>query len=177
MAMFKYCLFFISASILMSCIEKPDFPSEPSITFESIKVDNVVDQTLSGLGQRVFKDSVTISIGFRDGDGDLGVNETDKEKLEKGGKFNYVVSRLVRRNGKFVVQNPIPSHSGIFVNLKAYSSKPGPIEGSLTYSIDFLPLNSSRKDTVKFEVKIIDRANNESNVITTDSVLVNRLTR
>lgn len=59
-------LFFIS-SILFSCVQPPEnFPTVPEITFEDMAFSNA-----SGA------DSLIIKIGFKDSEGDLGLNPTD----------------------------------------------------------------------------------------------------
>ena len=84
--------------------------------------------------------------------------------------------RFVRIKGKYVEFNPIPSHSGNFVSLKS-GTKEGPIEGTINYALEFLPLNGPKKDTLKFEIQIFDRTKNGSNTLMTDSVLVNELNK
>ena len=162
--------------VAFACTTKPDFPIEPSITNASISNIKVLDKFSSTETKKIYKDSVIISINFRDGNGDLGVNEADKNKQSALGQFNYLVRRFVRINGKYVESIAVPSHSGNFVALKS-STKPGPIEGVLNYSIDFFPLSGLKKDTVKFEIQIVDRAKNKSNAMMTDSVLVNELNK
>jgi hypothetical protein len=172
-------VFFAIVSIALigfACSNKPDFPVEPSIISAKISNIKVIDNFSSTDTKKIFKDSVIISIDFRDGDGDLGVNEADKNKLAALGQFNYLVKRFVRVKGKYVEFNPIPSHSGNFVTLKS-GNKPGPIEGTINYAIDFFPLNGVKKDTIKFQIQIVDRAKNISNPVLTDSVLVNELNK
>lgn len=158
------------------CSQKPNFPLEPSITFGKITNTAVEDKNSSTPSKKVFKDSLSITINFRDGNGDLGVNEADKNKLSEKGEFNYIVRRFIRVKGKYYEFNPVPSHSGNFVTLKQ-GAKAGPIEGFINYAIEFLPLNGTKKDTVKFEIQILDRAKNASNAVMTDSVLVNELNK
>ena len=94
-----------------------------------------------------------------------------KDELTKKNEFNYIVKRLLRVNGKFVEYDPLVSLSGNFITLKS-GSKTGPIEGVLNYNIDFNPVIGLKKDTIKFQIQIIDRAKNPSNTVMTDSVLV-----
>jgi hypothetical protein len=176
--MFKNILLIgIIISIIFSCNQKPNFPLEPSIAFTSIKKFRILD-ALSTRAQRkdVFKDSVSISISFKDGDGDLGVNEQEKAKLTEKKEYNYIVKRFVKFKGKFVELKSDVTNSGNFITLKN-SPKTGPIEGILNYALEFSPLKSLKADTVKFEIQIIDRAKNPSNVIMTDSVLVYELNK
>jgi hypothetical protein len=159
-----------------SCTQKPDFPLEPSITFSEITVTKVKDPLTSLPGRDAFKDSVSISINYRDGDGNLGVNDADKDKLAEKGEFNFIVKRSIRIKGKYYEYDPLPKHSGNFITLKT-GGKIGPIEGTIHYGIDFLPLNGPKKDTLKFDIQIMDREGNRSNIVTTDSVLVNEINK
>lgn len=168
--------FILLAFTILACNQKPDFPLEPSITFGKITNTPIEDKNSSTPSRKVFKDSLSITINFRDGNGDLGVNEADKNKLSEKGEFNYIVRRFIRVKGKYYEFNPIPSHSGNFITLKQ-GAKAGPIEGFINYAIEFLPLNGTKKDTVKFEIQIVDRAKNASNAVMTDSVLVNELNK
>lgn len=158
--------------VIQACNQKPSFPFEPSITFGSIKKFRIIDKLSTQINKKeVFKDSVIISINFRDGNGDLGVNEDEKKKLNENGEYNYIVRRFLRVKGKYVEFDPLPKHSGNFITLKA-GTKPGPIEGTLNYLLEFSPFKSLKNDTVKFEIQIMDRAKNRSNTVMTDSVLV-----
>jgi hypothetical protein len=170
-----FASFFIGISVI-SCIQKPNFPLEPSISIAGISNIRILDKNSSTPSRQIFKDSVTISINFKDGNGDLGVNEADKNKLSEKGEFNYLVKRFVKIKGQYVSFDPKPSHSGNFITLKS-GTKEGPIEGIINYALEFLPLNGTKKDTVKFEIKIVDRARNTSNAAITDSVLVNELNK
>lgn len=172
----KISLSLFFAVMLWGCSQKPDFPLEPSITFHKITVTKVKDLLTSTPSREVFKDSVSISINYRDGDGDLGVTDAEKGKANEKEEFNYIVKRFVRVNGVYKAFDPTPSHSGNFITLKPVG-KPGPIEGVIHYGIDFFPFNGTKKDTIKFEIQIKDRDNNFSNVVKTDSVLVNELNK
>ena len=165
-----FFLFFIN-----SCNQKPTFPLEPSITLAGISNTSVIDQFTGG-NKATTKDSVSISINFRDGDGDLGISEAER-KDSSNKDFNFIVKRFLRVKGKYVEFDPKPlSHSGNFITLKN-SLKPGPIEGTIHYPLEFPPFKSNKKDTIKFEIQIVDRAKNKSNVVTTDSVLVFELNK
>lgn len=161
---------------ILGCTQKPNFPLEPSIGYTGISKTRVEDKFSSTATNKVFRDSVSISIDFRDGNGDLGVNEAEKAKLTEKGEYNYIVKRFVRVKGKYLEFNPIPSHSGNFITLKT-GIKAGPIEGILNYAIEFSPFKSLKSDTVKFSIQIVDRAKNLSNAIMTDSVLVYELNK
>jgi len=153
--------------VVSSCISKPEFAIEPAIEFDRISVDRVLDI----LGN--VTDSVTISIRFQDGDGDLGAFTGDTED-------NFFVELFQFRNGQFVkftTPDTSLNFNGVFPDLNAEGT--GPIEGTLIYSFPsirsetYRRLNIPQNDVWKFQVSIKDRAGNVSNTVFTDSIFVN----
>lgn len=166
---FLVILFF--AIVLTGCFEIPDYPATPEIEFTKITSEPRLEQQTGA-----YKDSVVISISYKDGDGDLGYMQWEMDSLSKlSTGYNFLVKQLRRVNGKYVEYKPEESLSGYFQHISP--DKPGPIEGVIHYSgvqifHSFYPF---ARDTVKFEIYIKDRAGNISNTITTDSVLVRTL--
>ncbi|MBX2952478.1 MAG: hypothetical protein KF870_08230 [Leadbetterella sp.] len=160
--------FLFSATFLGGCFSVPDYPNVPEIEFSDIQSILRVDEVTGG-----YKDSVIISLKFRDGDGDLGYMQQEIDSLARaGGGHNFLVKQFRRVKGKYVLYEPLESQSGYFHRL--FADKPGPIEGTIHYSgiqvyHSFYPY---AKDTVKFEIYIRDRAGNISNTILTDSVIL-----
>lgn len=157
--------------VLQSCYKEPEFDAVPEISFQSIRREIRVDQ-FTGAN----KDSVIISLGFRDGDGDLGLNESEKALAEARLNYNYVVRVFRRRNGQFTEFTPFLPYSGYFPRLRN-DNRIGPIEGVLDYSIDFPHPFTPRNDSLKFEIQIQDRTGNFSNIVETEVVILNNLPR
>lgn len=164
---FLSIVFIYLAWVGTSCISEPEFPFRPSITFDAVDVIRVTDQ----LGN--IADSVSISILFEDGDGDLGALPGDTTD-------NYFVNLLQLRNGQFVrfnVPDSTLDFNGTFPDLNAEGV--GAIKGTLLYSFPSIRLSTYRllnipaNDIWKFEIYIKDRAGNFSDTIQTDSVVVN----
>jgi hypothetical protein len=175
--------------VVASCTE-PKFPDTPFITFKNIRSE-----------PRPTKDSLIITITFRDGYGDLGlgpydtVAPFDKEPYS----YNYHITAYKRQglndqgSPNFVpVEFPTPgfTFNGRFPVLKP-DRQPGPIEGDLHYSIPIeFPQDRTNEnyilpgDTLRFDIFIYDRDDlgasrgenrrtpNKSNEITTGEVLV-----
>ena len=154
---------------LQSCYQEPEFSLVPEITFRSIEKEIRVDQ-FTGAN----KDSVIITLDFQDGDGDLGLSETEKAAAELRGDYNYVVRVFRQRNGVFQEFNPGIPYSGYFPQFRS-DGRLGPIEGILSYSIDFPHPFTPRRDSLKFEIFIKDVAGNVSNTIETDVIVLNDL--
>lgn len=172
---------FVTVLGLGSCeiIKGPNFSNTPKISFKEFKVwRNYIE---SKLGNRV--DSVVIVINFEDGDGDLGLTSEDRDTNPIYKQFkadgtpnkywnNYFAKAFRKVNGTFVEASSEVQFSGAFPPLKP-DGKPGPIEGELEYGLYFPLSESPVNDTLLFEVQIVDKALNESNIIRTGEVVIN----
>lgn len=180
---------------LTSCYSKPDFSNTPSIGFVDI---DVVEISNSG---GVITDSISITISYKDGDGNLGLSGDIPEdsrapyqstKIEncrqEGGEtvcdtvpnefhFNYRLTPLIQDGDNFVpLSNSITDGFwGRFPRLFE-DNKRNPLEGTIIrdtklfhFPGSFIPPNS----IIKFQVQILDRELNESNIIETDTIRVN----
>ncbi|MFT5886678.1 MAG: hypothetical protein ACI9IP_003146 [Arcticibacterium sp.] len=167
----KIAVFLGILVVMSSCFKEPDFSFTPEISFDSINSVVRLDPFIGAT-----KDSVIITIKFKDGDGDLGVNLGEDQIDTVGGKtdFNYLLTNFRKVNGSFLKFESSEVSSGYFPKL-LYEEKPGAIEGKLNYSYDFIHAFTPKLDTLKFEVQIKDRAGNFSNVIETDEIVLNRL--
>ncbi len=165
-----FLFFTILCSGIWSCYKEPDFALTPEISFNKITKFIRLDQ-FSGAK----KDSIILTVNFKDGDGDLGFNADEIGKKVKQDDFNFVVKSLRSSKGKLTEFKPAESFSGFYPKLKT-DDKIGPIEGKLSYRIQietaFWPV---KRDTVVFEVFIKDRAGNQSNAIRTEPLVINTL--
>jgi hypothetical protein len=166
---------------VLACTGEPDFSFTPEIGFSNIQV--VTTSSPDILGNITKRDSVIISIDFKDGDGDLGFSEEDYKALIKktGDSIKTIdVNILVAKNGKYTKSNPVEKIGG---NLKGFrfkqGTKAGAIEGIIDYSTSFgytnfdkIPGLTGKSDTVKFTVQIMDRALNKSNVTETSPIVL-----
>ena len=171
----KYVLPAFLLLTLAACVDKPKFPMTPSIEFRGFQ--HITSRVQDRLGNKRVRDSVVIAVNFRDGDGDLGITEAEftgtngDAKLK--GVFNYDVRLLRKQGASYVEVLPQVTYSSFFPMLKS-DGKRGPIEGTLNFSQTFYDFSNGkiRKDTLKFLIKIRDRALNESNTIETDTIHV-----
>ena len=162
--------FLILLAGLSSCFKEPDFALSPVIEYENYTSDIRLDAFLGAT-----KDSVVVTLHFQDGDGDLGLDEESKAIAQKTDDFNFIVRSFRKVSGQFEEYVPSFPYSGYFPQLKL-DEKPGPIEGTLSYSFpSFIHAFTPKKDTVKFEIQIKDRAGNISNAVETDEIILNRL--
>lgn len=163
----KGTLLLFAAVTFAGCYKEPEFPVTPVIEFDDITKAIRIDQ-FSGAN----KDSVTISIKFQDGDGDLGLNNEETAAAQLSEDYNYVVRVFRKVRGNFVEFEPFIPYSGFFFRLND-SDKPSPIEGVLDYSIDFPHPFTPKRDSVQFQIYLKDRAGNISNTIETETIVLN----
>lgn len=160
-------------SLLSGCYKEPNFDIIPQIEFADLKKEVILD-AFDGTK----KDSVILTISFQDGDGDLGYDDKKdadakaKRDAATKGDFAYVIKAFRQRRGKFTEVNYVPSLSGFFLALKT-DGKVGPIEGFLDYSMDFPHAFSFKKDSIKFQVYIKDRAGHTSNTVESKVIILN----
>lgn len=168
----KTSLFIIlSLFFWTSCEKVPTFSDTPEIEFEGLNREVIFDPlTLSGA------DSITIMLNFKDGDGDLGLNDGEANNgiyIDEFAK-NFHITFFRKENGEFkdITNNGLVAldFGGVFERL-APTDDIAPIQGTLSHNISLLQINNpnfiSQYDTLRFEVYIYDRELNRSNTITT----------
>ncbi len=164
---------------LASCVKEPEYSMTPAIRFESIQ--KITKTSNDGFGGKAKIDSVIMSIRFEDGDGDLGITAAEIKANSKYKDFrNFEVDVMLRKNGKFVPVTFSPKLGGLMNFQFRPDQKPGPIEGSIAYSTQFVyaffkgysPLFMEKNDTLKFQISIRDKAFHQSNVVETDPIVI-----
>ena len=111
---------------------------------------------------------------FQDGDGDIGLNESDtlaafnKDSIYH---YNFFINYFEKQNGEYVeVELPISNNARI---PRLSDAVPESIEGDI--SIDLYINNiKSKYDTIRFECYIVDRELHHSNTITTPDIVVKK---
>lgn len=131
-----------------TCINPPEYSEIPEIS------DASVDKTLAVPGQ----DSIIVEFKFQDGDGDLGNEERDSTINA------YLIDR--RTNFPYNYQIPYISQRG---NNRA-------ISGTIWVTVDPFTFscrpNRPDRDTLSYEIYIVDRAGNESNRLVTSDIIL-----
>ena len=157
-----------------ACQKKVEYPIEPKITYEGLSYLMDADSTLTG--------EVVLSIGYTDGDGDLGLDDADS--LYPFGPndphyYNLIIDYL-RWNGSTFEETPLlswnqqtQSYDTISFNARfkrlVFNDEEKAISGTIDYKMMvYNPL--SPDDTIKFKVHLIDRALHESNIIETEGI-------
>ncbi len=152
--------------LLSSCRKDPDFSKTPSISFESIRRYEFLDQ-----GTLTVDEYVDITLLFQDGDGDLGA-------LDNDGDNNLRYQTYRRTNGKdSLIRDWVEFR---FDNLAPEADYVGPLSGDFTTTIAYpsSDVNTSDtsflkyNDTVFYKISVFDRAKNESNIEETVPVIL-----
>ena len=148
-----------------SCQKPVEYPIEPKIAYEGFTYLMNPDSTFSGEG--------IISFSYTDGDGDLGLDDSDTLPpfgFRDAHYYNMVIDYLKCENGVFY---DTVTFNARFHRLRD-NDEPKAISGTMDYRLIVRnPL--SPNDTIKFEIRILDRALHESNVIQTDPIFTNPL--
>lgn len=159
---------------MASCREKADYPIEPAITYKGMAYVINADNTFTG--------EVVVSIGYTDGDGDLGLDDADTIYpfgANDPHYYNLIIDYL-KWNGSAFVETPLLSwnqqtQSNDTVSFNArfkrlvFDDEETSISGTIDYTITaFNPL--SPNDTIKFRIKLLDRALHESNAVETQVI-------
>ena len=183
----KLNLIALSLVVLLAtaCREQVEYPIEPRIAYEGFTYLFNADSTFSGEG--------IISFSYTDGDGDLGLDDTDTLYpfgFNDPHYYNMVIDYLKSENGVFVktplLSPHVPSNPAdtlvlydtVTFNARFHrlrdSDEPKAISGKMEYKLT-VQNPFSPNDTVKFEIRILDRAMHESNVIQTEAIITNPL--
>ena len=174
----RYLIGLLLLALAVGACQKPvEYPIEPKIAYEGFTYLMNPDSTFSGEG--------VISFSYTDGDGDLGLDDADTLPpfgFSDAHYYNMVVDYLKCVNGEFV-KTPLlswnaqtQSYDTVSFNARFKrlrdSEEPKAISGTMDYKLT-VQNPFSPNDTVKFEIRILDRALHESNVIQTDPIFTN----
>lgn len=144
------CLLFalISISIcIFSACEKEEvtiISNVPEIELISISSDTITE----------FEEALNIRISYKDGNGDLGFEETDRFAL-------------------FVRDIRLEEFDGFYLGPILPPTEVAPIIGELNVEFpDLFIFGNSDFEVTRFEIKVIDRAMNESNLLITEDIII-----
>ncbi|MEO8150067.1 MAG: hypothetical protein ABI723_20690 [Bacteroidia bacterium] len=142
--------------IFNGCRKSDNLSEIPKITFVSL----TANQNSSG------KDTLGILVfDYEDGDGDLGALSTDSLSL-----LNLFITFYEKKNGVFTAPVlPPPGFDARIPNLTP-KAKNKSISGDITRTLLLPP--GVIKDTIKFTVYLVDRANHKSNEIETSELVI-----
>jgi hypothetical protein len=106
---------------------------------------------------RQYEDVLLIRIQYQDGNGDLGFEDPEEYAL-------------------FVRDIRLQAFDGFYIGPLAPPSANVPIQGELTIEFPSLFLfGNGATENTRFQIKIIDRAGHESNLLETGTVVIRRI--
>ncbi|MDZ4748088.1 MAG: hypothetical protein SH808_06340 [Saprospiraceae bacterium] len=127
---------------------------EDDITYSNTPVIELINISQDTIRQ--YEDVLIIRIAYKDGDGDVGFEDPEEYAL-------YV--RDIR----------LEAFDGFYVGPLAPPDANVPIQGELTIAFPSLFLfGNGAVEQTRFEIKMIDRAGHESNVLETEFVAITR---
>ena len=142
-------LLFISCWLLLAGCQKEEvmkLPDIPVIELVSVSHDTIIQ----------YEDVLLIRISYKDGDGDLGFENPEDYAL-------FVRDIRLESFDVFYVGPLTPPDTNV------------PIQGELTVEFPSLFLfGNGAIEQTRFEIKIIDRAGHESNLLETGTVAITR---
>ncbi|MBF9254870.1 hypothetical protein I2I11_16325 [Pontibacter sp. 172403-2] len=171
-----YSLALLSPVLLFSsCRKEPNYPDTPQIEFR--RVEQTTDQE-----NGILHDDLTLVIGYKDGDGNLGLSKTDTASGDFNPPFdlkspyfnNFFADLQVKRGNTYVpyFENTALNFNGRFPRLSG-DGREEALEGEIKYTISsFYSDVFDASDTIRFEIYIYDRALNKSNVVYTDDIVL-----
>ncbi|GAB3845464.1 hypothetical protein GCM10028822_03940 [Hymenobacter terrigena] len=178
--------FSLAGAGLSGCLSAPNYSNTPEIEFKEVRVTRIAATNT---------DNLEFVLGFRDGDGDLGLdpedlntppfNSTTGGHNGKGYGLNYFIQPYkknpVTGNFEFFV-TPAPfgkvgEYDSRYPRLTGADGRPAPLRGELRYLLPLVTDGDATHpgvlnvgDVFRFEISILDRGLHESNKITTSEV-------
>lgn len=169
----QHSIFLLGLALTVTaCFTEPNFSDTPEISFKQLSKYTL--EAGKGVGQSR-RDSVVVTIGFQDGNGDLGENVADTARInrlfrqETWGNYEIKAFQLVQ--GKFEAL-PLPVLSRLYFPRLTREGQKGAIEGTLDFSQIFPYQRDFKMVPVKFQIRIRDRGMRVSNVAETDTINV-----
>lgn len=147
-------LLLLTGTSFYSCKKKDKFPAEPEITFKAF--------------EKFGADSAHLIISFTDGDGDIGLTQSDTSEPYL---FNFFTRYYTKVNGVFV-EKVLPIPLNFRIPILNSSKKSKSLEGDILITFLKPYYFPTLKDTIQYEIYIKDRALHESNRIRTDEIIV-----
>ena len=153
----------LSFFFFTACKKPVVYPAIPAITLK----DFTMFKSLTGT------DSIgVLRLNFTDGDGDLGLHDADTlPPFDKNSKFYYNVftKYYEKRNGVWV-ELTLPFPDNFRIPFLTADGRSKAMKGEIIIQMPVNPF--AFYDTIKYDVWIADRALHESNVVTTNDIIL-----
>ncbi len=168
---YKKYIGFLFLVVLSGCVEIPKYDDTPVIYYNGVDQYTEIDDN-----NKKVRENILITINFEDGDGDLGASSAerlDEAFTARYGNWGNYELVTVRKNLDGTWTESILSEDQVkWLPLLKPDGKSGPLKGKLDLAVSYLYANSTVPITLKYKVRIRDRALRVSNQIETDTVSV-----
>lgn len=157
---FKYSLLLavLTGFALLGCLKREEYPDEPSVTFKRIDFDEA--------------NNATLYIDFIDGNGDFGLEQGEHSNNCDLG-YNLFIEQYALNNGIWINVTPDPCLNFVPLYYAVPWARPtGQIQtqkGEIKVELFDNWYQSVDYDTLRFEIRIRDRALNTSNRLVTEN--------
>lgn len=156
--MFRKCFIYLFAllagiTFFWGCKKEDTYSKIPEIKFVSLEK---FDYTTPF-------DSVVLTFSFTDGDGDIGVASSDTATRDAFAKLYEL------KNGTYeewTIGTPILQYALPYMEPRGSNES---LKGEISIAINYNILQPN--DTIRYDLYIVDRAGNQSNTITTSSIV------
>jgi hypothetical protein len=157
----KVALLAVLAGMLMAagCHKPKVFPDEPKIKFERMEI---------------FGDSASLTISFTDGDGDIGLDIGDNvPPFDSLSVYynNLFLTYEERQNGAWI-QPSLALENNFRIPRITPTGQNKVLQGEISVGLQWPIRPGAPYDTVRFHIRLLDRALHESNTVTTPDILV-----
>ncbi|MFN3341571.1 MAG: hypothetical protein ACK40M_02680 [Flavobacteriales bacterium] len=161
----KIVLFLLGLTGFMACLKPEEYPIEPAIEF---------------LRFERYGDTGVVLINFTDGDGDIGLTETqDDPPFDTSSIYyhNLFIDYYEKVNGVFVQGQSIPAGDPIAFNFRVQNITPQgqnkALKGEIrvTLAPSFYNPFSSNSDTIMYKIRLCDRALHMSNEVESPEII------
>lgn len=149
------------AAVLLAaggCLKREEFPAEPSIAYKSFTQ---------------YGDSASLVISFTDGDGDIGLDESDNQPPFDVGSdyyYNLFCDYEELRNGVWTpVSLALPLRYRIPRITPTGQNKT--LEGEIAVALAWPIVPDNAVDTVRFQLRLFDRALRSSQQVATEAIV------
>jgi hypothetical protein len=150
---------------LQGCIKRETFPVEPAITYKSFTQFQNANPNLP--------DSASLVISFTDGDGDIGLDDSDSNPPFNTGSDYYHNLFLGYEELRQGVWTPVSLALPLRYRIPRITptGQNKALEGEIAVALSWPIIPDQAIDTVRFTVRLVDRALRESNQVYTDAII------
>ncbi|MBU0489500.1 MAG: hypothetical protein KKA07_02670 [Bacteroidetes bacterium] len=159
-------LLFCFPAILLSCLDKEEYPDIPAIEYKSFRM--IADT--GGIDQMG-----VLTVFFTDGDGDVGLAEGDTfppYNKEGDDYYNCYIGYYEKQNG-VVKRIELPFENNYRIPVLSPLGHNKTLKGDIDITL-FVNNPMSIYDTILFDVMIVDRSLNQSNTVMTQELVVKK---